>query len=153
MKLDQFEFKHNEFAKAMRKADPTIILLASGAMPDTMTGSRQSLRLAVDNVVEDALNSRDSAARLNESWESFSDTTWESFFRSRLVPAYLSPEDWTGGLLSNCFNNFDLISEPFYNYGNTHFSLAEGRQVPNDPNEPVTDWMRRAAHHIRHTVE
>lgn len=153
MKLDQFEFKHNEFAKAMRKADPTITLLASGAMPDTMTGSRQSLRLAVDNLVESALNSRDSAAKLNGSWESFSGTTWESFFRSKLVPAYLSPEDWTGGLLSHCFDHFDLISEHFYNYGNTHFSLAEGRQVPNDPNEPVTDWMRRAANHIRIKVE
>ncbi|NLH42664.1 MAG: alpha-N-arabinofuranosidase [Planctomycetes bacterium] len=153
MKLDQFEFKHNEFAKAMRKVDPTITLLASGAMPDTMTGSRQSLRLAVDNVVENALNSRDSKTRLNGSWESFSGTTWEAFFRDKLVPAYLSPEDWTGGLLSHCFDHFDLISEHFYNYGNTHFSLAEGRQVPNDPNEPVTDWMRRAANHIRIKVE
>jgi len=153
MKLDQFEFKHNEFAKAMRKVDPTITLLASGAMPDTMTGSRQSLRLAVDNIVESALNSRDSAAKLNGSWESFSGTTWESFFRSKLVPAYLSPEDWTGGLLTHCFDHFDVISEHFYNYGNTHFSLAEGRQVPNDPNEPVTDWMRRAANHIRIKVE
>ncbi len=59
------------------------------------------------------------------------------------------PADWTGGLLSNCFNNIDLISEHFYNYGNTHFNLAEGRQVPNDPNEPITDWMRRPANHIR----
>jgi len=152
MTLTQFEFKHNEFAKAMRKVDPTLTLLASGAMPDTMTGSRQSLRLALDNVVESALGGN-STAKLNSSWESFSGTTWESFFRSKLVPAYLSPEDWTGGLLSNCFDNFDLISEHFYNYGNTHFSLAEGRQVPNDPNEPVTDWMRRAANHIRIKVE
>jgi alpha-N-arabinofuranosidase len=149
MKLNQFEFKHNEFAKAMRKVDPTITILASGAMPDTMTGSRQSLRLAIDNALEDGLNSRNPAAKLNGSWESFSGTTWESFFRTNLVPAYLSPADWTGGLLSNCFDNLDLISEHFYNYGNTHFSLAEGRQVPNAPNEPVTDWMRRAANHIR----
>ena len=114
MSLKQFEAKHNQFAKAMRKADPTIVLIASGAMPDTMTGSRQSLR-----------------------------------FGTNLVPAYLSPGDWTGGLLSNCFNSFDLISEHYYNYGNTHFSLAEGRQVPNDPNEPITDWMRRPANHVR----
>jgi alpha-N-arabinofuranosidase len=52
-------------------------------------------------------------------------------------------------LLTNCFNNIDLISEHFYNYGHTHFSLAEGKQVPNDPNEPITDWMRRPANHIR----
>jgi alpha-N-arabinofuranosidase len=114
MKLNQFEFKHNEFAKAMKQVDPTIKLITSGAMPDTMTGSKESLNLGTN-----------------------------------LVPPYLSPADWTGGLLSNCFNNIDLISEHFYNYDNTHFSLAEGRQVPNDPNEPVTDWMRRPANHIR----
>ena len=114
MKLNQFEYKHNQFAKAMKQADPTIKLVASGAMPDTMTGSKESLSLGTN-----------------------------------LVPVYLSPEDWTGGLLENCFNNIDLISEHFYNYGGTHFSLAEGKQVPNDPNEPVTDWMRRPANHIR----
>jgi alpha-N-arabinofuranosidase len=114
MSLPQFEYKHNLFAKAMRRVDPTITLIASGAMPDTMTGSRQSLR-----------------------------------FGTNLIPPCFSPGDWTGGLLRNCFDNFDLISEHFYNYGSTHFSLAEGRQVPNDPNEPVTDWMRRPANHIR----
>ncbi len=114
MKLSQFEYKHNQFAKAMKKVDPTIKLIASGAMPDTMTGSKESLNLGTN-----------------------------------LIPPYFSPADWTGGLLSNCFDNIDLISEHFYNYGNTHFSLAEGRQVPNDANEPVTDWMRRPANHIR----
>ena len=114
MRLNQFEYKHNQFAKAMKQVDPTIKLIASGAMPDTMTGSKESLNLGTN-----------------------------------LIPAYLLPADWTGGLLSNCFNNIDLISEHFYNYGATHFSLAEGKQVPNDPNEPVTDWMRRPANHIR----
>jgi alpha-N-arabinofuranosidase len=114
VKLNQFEYKHNQFAKAMKGVDPTIKLIAGGAMPDTMTGSKESLNLGTN-----------------------------------LIPPYLSPADWTGGLLSNCFDNIDLISEHFYNYGGTHFSLAEGKQVPNDPNEPVTDWMRRPANHIR----
>jgi alpha-N-arabinofuranosidase len=114
MKPNQYAFKHNEFAKAMRKVDSTITLLASGAMPDTMIGSKESLS-----------------------------------FGTNLVPAYFSSADWTGVLLSNCFNNFEFISEHYYNYGATHFSLAEGKQVPNDPNEPVTDWMRRAANHVR----
>jgi alpha-N-arabinofuranosidase len=114
MPLAHFEFKHNQFAKAMRKADPTIKLIASGAMPDTMTGSKQALRLG-----------------------------------EKIIPQYLSPADWTGRLFMNCFDNFDLMSEHFYNYGNTHFSLDEGEQVPNDPNEPITDWMRRPANHIR----
>lgn len=35
--LKYYVLKHNEFAKAMRAADPSITLLASGAMPDEMT--------------------------------------------------------------------------------------------------------------------
>jgi len=92
------------------KVDLTIKLVASGAMPDTMTGSKQSLRFGIN-----------------------------------LVPPCLSPGDWTGGMFSNCFDNIDLISEHFYNYGNTHFSLAAAAQVPNNPDEPITDWMRRPA--------
>ena len=114
MKPNQFAFKQNEFAKAMRKVDPTIKLIACGAMPDTMTGSKESLNLGTN-----------------------------------LVPPYLSTGDWSGMLFSNCFNYFDLMSEHYYNYGGTHFSLAESRQVPNDTNEPITDWMRRPANHVR----
>jgi alpha-N-arabinofuranosidase len=114
MPLEQFEHKHNLFAKTMRKSDPTIVLIASGAMPDTMTGSKESLNLGTN-----------------------------------LVPPYLSAGDWSGMLFSNCFNYFDLMSDHYYNYGATHFSLAEGKQVPNDPKEPVTDWMRRPANHVR----
>jgi alpha-N-arabinofuranosidase len=42
MSLDQFALKNNEFADAMRAVDPTIVLIASGAMPDAMTGSGES---------------------------------------------------------------------------------------------------------------
>jgi alpha-N-arabinofuranosidase len=98
----------------MRRVDQTIKLIASGAMPDTMTGSKESLNLGTN-----------------------------------LVPPYLSAGDWSGMLFSNCFNYFDLMSDHYYNYGATHFSLAEGKQVPNDPKEPVTDWMRRPANHVR----
>jgi len=35
--LKYYVLKHNEFASAMRKVDPSITLLASGAMPDEMT--------------------------------------------------------------------------------------------------------------------
>ncbi len=149
MSLDQFEYKYNEFAKAMKKMDPSIKLIACGAMPDTMAGSRQSLRLAVDNLMDHFLNSRNSGLNPTDTWASALGTNWQSFFRTNLIPRYLSPEDWTGGLLEHCFNNIDLISEHFYNFGGTHFNVAEGRQVPNDSNEPVTDWMRRPANHIR----
>ncbi len=113
MPLEQYIHKHNFFAKAMRKVDPNIILIASGAMPDTMTGSKMSLKLS-----------------------------------DKLIPDYLGPADWTGAMFLNCLDNMDMISEHYYNY-NTHFDLAKAAQVPNDPNEPLVDWMRRPANHIR----
>ena len=114
MPLAQYTVKHNLFAKAMRKVDPAIILIASGAMPDTMTGSKEALKLG-----------------------------------NKLIPEYLGPADWTGNLFLKCLDNMDMISEHFYNYGNTHFDLSKGAQVPNSPNEPLVDWMRRPANHIR----
>ena len=113
MSLAQYVVKHNFFAKAMRMVDPSIILIASGAMPDTMTGSKMSLKLG-----------------------------------DKLIPEYLGPADWTGALFLKCLDYMDMISEHYYNY-NTHFDLARAAQVPNDPNEPLVDWMRRPANHIR----
>ncbi len=45
MAIEQFELKHDMFAKAMRKVDPSIKLIAGGAMPDVMTGANQSKRM------------------------------------------------------------------------------------------------------------
>ncbi len=45
MSLEQFELKHNLFAKAMKKVDPTIKLIAGGAMPDVMEGADQARRI------------------------------------------------------------------------------------------------------------
>jgi len=43
--VEQFALKHDQFAKAMRKVDPTITLVAGGAMPDAMAGSKQAKRI------------------------------------------------------------------------------------------------------------
>jgi alpha-L-arabinofuranosidase len=43
--LPQFELKHNLFAKEMKKVDPSIKLIAGGAMPDVMEGADQSRRI------------------------------------------------------------------------------------------------------------
>jgi len=43
--VEQFALKHDMFAKAMRKVDPTITLVAGGAMPDAMAGSKQAKRI------------------------------------------------------------------------------------------------------------
>jgi len=114
MKLAQFVYKHNRMADAMRSADPTIKLIGSGAMADTMTGSGEALNLG-----------------------------------DSILPKPLGPADWTGGLLLHCLDNLDLISEHFYNYGGTHYDLSQRRQIPNKPDEPLVEWMRRPANHIR----
>ncbi len=46
MALPQFELKYDLFAKEMRKVDPSIKLIAPGAMPDVMEGADQSRRIS-----------------------------------------------------------------------------------------------------------
>src|ERR1039458_4164864 len=58
---EQFEIKHNDFAKAMRKVDPTIKPIAGGAMPDAMAGSKQAKRIN-GQIVPDYLSVADGAA-------------------------------------------------------------------------------------------
>ncbi len=45
MSPEQFALKHNLFAKAMKQVDPSIKLIAGGAMPDVMEGANQSKRI------------------------------------------------------------------------------------------------------------
>jgi alpha-N-arabinofuranosidase len=45
MSEPQYELKHDMFAKAMRSVDPSIKLIAGGAMPDVMEGANQAKRI------------------------------------------------------------------------------------------------------------
>ena len=63
MPVAQWELKHNMFAKAMRNVDPTIKLIAAGAMPDAMTGSKQAKRLN-GQIVPDYLSPGDWSGNL-----------------------------------------------------------------------------------------
>jgi alpha-N-arabinofuranosidase len=58
MSIEQFELKHNLFARAMREVDPSIKLIAGGAMPDVMTGANQSKRIG-GKFVPDYLSTAD----------------------------------------------------------------------------------------------
>ena len=63
MPVAQWELKHDTFAKAMRKVDPTIKLIAAGAMPDAMAGSKQAKRIN-GQVVPDYLSPADWSGNL-----------------------------------------------------------------------------------------
>jgi alpha-L-arabinofuranosidase len=63
MPVAQWELKHDMFAKAMRRVDPSIKLIAAGAMPDAMTGSGQAKRLN-GQIVPDYLSAGDWSGNL-----------------------------------------------------------------------------------------
>jgi alpha-N-arabinofuranosidase len=63
MALPQYEIKHNLFAKEMKKIDPTITLIAGGAMPDVMEGADQARRIN-GQYVPDYLSSADWTGQL-----------------------------------------------------------------------------------------
>jgi alpha-N-arabinofuranosidase len=63
MSLPQFELKHNLFAKEMHKVDPSIKLIAGGAMPDVMEGADQARRIN-GQYVPDYLSSADWTGQL-----------------------------------------------------------------------------------------
>jgi alpha-N-arabinofuranosidase len=63
MALPQYEVKHNLFAKEMKKIDPSITLIAGGAMPDVMEGADQSRRIN-GQYVPDYLSSADWTGQL-----------------------------------------------------------------------------------------
>ena len=63
MPVEQFELKHNLFAKAMRKVDPSIKLIAGGAMPDDMAGANQAKRIN-GQIVPDYLSPADWSGHL-----------------------------------------------------------------------------------------
>ncbi|WP_263379395.1 alpha-N-arabinofuranosidase [Granulicella paludicola] len=63
MALPQYELKHSLFAKEMKKIDPTITLIAGGAMPDVMEGADQARRIN-GQYVPDYLSSADWTGQL-----------------------------------------------------------------------------------------
>lgn len=120
MPPNQYMVKHNRFAKAMRKVDPTIVLIAVGAMPDEMT---------IDRVP-------------------FIMDTHTRRVIGQTVVEYGSPADWTYRLIKECYGNFDIISE--HCYGNAHrFDIPTGQILNEAVNESVLDTCRRAPNRIR----
>jgi alpha-N-arabinofuranosidase len=73
--LKYYVLKHNEFAKAMRKADPSITLLASGAMPDEMTVEGQAREMHLDPQAQFGSDADWTGGLLAHSWGNFDGLT------------------------------------------------------------------------------
>jgi alpha-N-arabinofuranosidase len=116
MPPDQYQIKHNIFAAAMHKVDPTIKLIGSGAMPDEMTVTLQGKRLD-----------------------------------GKILTAFGSKADWTGGMIAHCLDNMDMISEHCYCTAGQGFDMTAGAYVNVD--EPLVDWARRPANRVRAKYE
>jgi alpha-L-arabinofuranosidase len=81
--LKYYVLKHNEFAKAMRKVDPSITLLASGAMPDEMTVTGQARTLHMPDPQAQFGSAADfTGGLLAHSWGNFEGLTEHWYARA-----------------------------------------------------------------------
>lgn len=69
----------------------------------------------------------------------------------KVVGDYGSDADWTGGLIANCLDSIDVMSEHYYSYDHQRFDLAQNKRVAVE--EPLTDAAYRAANRVRGKVE
>lgn len=69
----------------------------------------------------------------------------------KVVGDYGSDGDWSGGLLANCLDNIDVMSEHYYSYNQQRFDLAQNKRVPVE--EPLVDTAYRPANRVRGKVE
>jgi alpha-N-arabinofuranosidase len=79
MPISQYVWKHNDFAKAMLKVDPTIKLVGGGALPKTMTTAKQSLRFG-DSLIPEPLSEADWSGRLLQHSHQYIDQLSEHFY-------------------------------------------------------------------------
>jgi alpha-N-arabinofuranosidase len=126
--LKYYVLKHNDFAKAMRKVDPSITLIASGLMLEDMNLRGEMRAKYVGN----------------------------------LQPLFGTDADWTGGLLTHCWGNFEGIAEHWYAQGGRHFDLERAKSLPLDAptdnanvkvDQTPLEWARYAANVVHRKAE
>jgi alpha-N-arabinofuranosidase len=125
--LEYYVLKHNAFASSMRHADPSITILASGAMPDEMTVTGNTRRLA--GKVQAEFGSEDdwTGGLLARCWGNFDGLTEHWYARSG--------------------KRYDLNAgqnDPL------RYGTGDG-YVP--VNEPLIDWVRRPSNRVRLKAE
>ncbi len=131
--LRYYALKHNAFAKAMRKADPSLTLIACGAMPDEMTVTGNSLLTTGKVQAEYGAESDWTGGLLAKCWGNFDGIAEHWYCRSG--------------------KRFDL------NIGKKDpFPLGSTTRLPGDyghvaVQESLSDWARRPANRVRLKAE
>jgi alpha-N-arabinofuranosidase len=126
--LKYYVLKHNEFAHAMRKVDPSITVLASGAMPDELTIEGITRAMHLDNVQGQFGSDADwTGGLLAHCWGNFDGIT----------------EHW----YSRSGKRFDLEHAKSLPPG----AGAEAGYVPAD--ETVLEWVRHPSNRVRLKAE
>jgi len=126
LSITQYPEKHNLMVKAMRKVDPTIKVIASGATPEEASWC----------YIE------------NRQFNSFEGRLKEDL---PLPFAFGSREDWTGALLKTSADHIDYLGEHFYGYPNLVIDVAKEQFVESD--EPLALRVRRLSNRVQFKFE
>jgi len=118
--------KHNLIVRAMKKVDPTIKFIASGATPEEMSWTY------IEN-------------------RQFSTFPGREVVSDRVPYGFGSKYDWTGGLLASSADYIDYLGEHFYGYPDWYVDEATQQFVPSD--EPLADKARRMSNRVEFKFE
>lgn len=127
MSLNQYWEKHNRIVEAMRKVDPNIKVVLSGA-----------------TICERSIGGA-------EKKGNFFPSDWEPPIPENLPWELGSHEDWTGWLLMNCIDNVDYVSEHTYSYPRLAYDAQKQRFV--DVQDPLPIQARRTSNRIGEALE
>ncbi len=127
IQITQYPEKHNMIVKEMRKVDPTVKIISSGATPEETSWCYVETR-------------------------QFGTGTGPMPDEGIPLPFPLgSKEDWTGALLNTSADYIDFLGEHFYAYPNLYVDLAKQQFVNSD--EPLEARSRRLANRVQFKFE
>jgi alpha-N-arabinofuranosidase len=127
MSLNQYWEKHNRIVEAMRRVDPSIKVVLSGA-----------------TVCERSIGGA-------EKKGNFFPSEWEPPVPENLPWELGGHEDWTGWLLANCRGNVDYVSEHTYSYPRLAYDAQKQSFV--NVQDPLPIQARRTSNRIGEAME
>jgi len=125
--INQYAEKHNLVVAAMRKVDPSIKVIASGATPEEI------------------------------SWTYIENRQFATFpgrekMDDKVPYAFGSGYDWTGGLLEHSADYIDYLGEHFYGYPDWYVDEATQQFVPA-VDDSMADKVRRMSNRVEFKFE